>query len=76
MKRLSLVSTTNIVHTSIKNSITTTETLKASPNLASLLQHSHMITVLCQDTSARQASQSTSYDNTLLHLTRTTFVLS
>jgi hypothetical protein len=55
------------VHACLEVCITTTETLQATAYLHTLFEHSHLVTMLRQDTATGQSSKSTTDYYTLLH---------
>jgi hypothetical protein len=57
----------NVVHTRVEEGIATPETLQAAANLVGLFEHGDMVAVLCQNDTAGQTAQTTTYDDTLLH---------
>ena len=63
VQRLSLSSTSDEMHARLKTCSATRETLQAATHLSTLLQNGHLVTVLCQDDSTRQASHATAYDD-------------
>ena len=67
MEHLTAVGTPDIMHARVEDRITATEALQTTSRLQTLFKNGHFITVLRKDAATRQATQSTTYDDTLLH---------
>lgn len=67
MEGLAGLGTANIMHASVEHDVTTTEALQTATDLVTLFQDGYFITVLGQDTATGKTSQSTAYDDALLH---------
>ena len=67
MEHLTAVGTPNIMHARVEDCITATEALQTTSRLQTLFKNGHFITVLRKDAATRQTTQTTTYDDTLLH---------
>ena len=67
VQRLAGVGAAYIVHTCVKDSISSAEALEASADLAALLKDRNLISVPGEDTARRESAETTSYYDTLLH---------
>lgn len=67
-ERLTSIGTADIMHARIEYGTIATETLQATTYLRGLLEHRDLISILGKNNTTRQATKSTTDDDTLLHL--------